>query len=75
MKPTGGQENGISECIDSSHDTRNVLEMRENEKRFGMGSVGVRPVFEAKPAPAPHGSGANPVSGFGGTRQAFDADQ
>ena len=34
MKPIGGQENGISECIDLSHDTWNVLEMRENEKRL-----------------------------------------
>jgi len=29
---------------------------------------GVQPVFEAKPAPAPHGIGTNPVSGFGGNK-------
>jgi hypothetical protein len=75
VKPTGGQENGISECIDSSHDTRNVLEMRENEKAVWMGSEAFGRYLKAKPAPALRGSGANPVSGFGGTRQAFDADQ
>jgi hypothetical protein len=49
--------------------------MRENEKAIWMGSEAFGRYLKAKPAPALRGSGANPVSGFGGTRQAFDADQ
>jgi hypothetical protein len=76
VKPTGGQENGIFERIDLSDDNRNIHEMG---MKGGLdGKRGARQVFEAKPVAAgaaPFGSGANPVSGFRGTRQAFNAEQ